>query len=54
MATATYVWQSFDKSNVEVVLDFGHPLPQIVLEEILELAGKFNTRGTTANHHHME
>ena len=48
------VGQSLDKGNVEVVLNLGNPLLEIVVEEILELTGELNTSGTTTNDNHVK
>lgn len=39
---------------MEVVLDFRNPLAQIVFEKVLELAGKLDTGGTTADNNHVQ
>jgi hypothetical protein len=39
---------------MEIVLDFRNPLAQIVLEKVLELAGKLDTGRTTADNNHVQ
>jgi hypothetical protein len=48
------VGESLDESDVEVVLDFGNPLLQVIVEEILKFTGEFDTSGATANHNHVQ
>lgn len=50
----TYVRESLDQGDVEVVLDLGNPLLQVLLEEVLDLTGELDTGGTTANHDHVQ
>ena len=49
-----HVWQGFHECDVEILLDVGDPLPQVLVEEILKLAGKLNTCGSTANYNHVK
>jgi hypothetical protein len=39
---------------MEIVLDFRNPFLQILLEEILELASKLDTSGTTSDNDHVQ
>lgn len=48
------VGESLDEGDVEVVGDFRDPFLEILLEEVLELAGEFDTCGTTAYDDHVE
>lgn len=48
------VGQSFDQSNVEVVLNLGNPLLQIIVEEILKLTSELDTSGATTDDDHVQ
>jgi len=48
------VGQSFDQSNVEVVLNLGDPLLQIIVEEILKLTSELDTSGATTDDDHVQ
>lgn len=50
----SYIGQGFDQGHMEVVLDFRNPLAQIVLEKVLELAGKLDTGRTSADDNHVQ
>ena len=48
------VGEGFDEGDVEVVDDFGDPFFEVLFEEILEFAGKFDACGTAAYDNHVE
>lgn len=47
------IGEGFDQSDMEIVFDLRNPLEQILLEEILELAGEFDAGGTTTDDDHV-
>jgi len=51
---STYVGQSFDKGDLEVLGNFRNPFLQVALEEILEFACKFDASRATANDDHVK
>jgi hypothetical protein len=50
----SYAGKGFNKSNTELVGNLGHPSLEVVLEEILEFTGKFDTGGATTNDNHVQ
>ena len=48
------VREGFDEGDVELVDDVGDPFSEVLLEEVLELAGEFDARGTAADDNHVE
>jgi hypothetical protein len=48
------VGQGLDKRDVELGLDLGNPLLQVRVEEVLELTGKLDTCGATADDDHVQ
>jgi hypothetical protein len=50
----SYAGKGFNKSNTELVGNFGHPGLEIVLEEILEFTGKLDTSRATTDDDHVQ
>jgi hypothetical protein len=50
----THAGKGFNKSDTELVGDFGHPGLEIVLEEVLEFTGKLDTSRATADNNHVQ
>jgi hypothetical protein len=50
----TYVGESFDESDVKVFSDVWNPLLEIVVKEVLQFSGEFNTSWSTTDHDHMK
>lgn len=48
------IGESLDQGDMKIVLDLRNPLEQIFLEEILELAGEFDTGGATTDDNHVQ
>ena len=48
------VGKSLDEGDAEAVSDIGNELLDVLLEEILELASKLDTSGTTTNDNHVQ
>jgi hypothetical protein len=49
-----YIRESFDERNMKFVTDFRNPFLEILLKEILKLAGKLDSSRTAANYNHMQ
>lgn len=47
------VGESLDQRHAEAVADLGNQLLDVLLEEVLQLAGELDTSRATANHHHV-
>lgn len=47
------IGEGFDQGHMEIVFDLRNPFEQILLEEILELAGEFDAGGTTTDNDHV-
>ena len=48
----SYTGEGFNKSDTELIGDFGHPGLEVVLEEVLKLTSELDTsRATTDNNH---
>lgn len=50
----SYARKGFDKSNLELIGDFGHPGLEVVLEEILEFTGELDTSRATTDDNHVQ
>jgi hypothetical protein len=50
----SYAGKGFNKSNTELIGNFGHPGLEVVLEEVLELTSELDTSGATTDNNHVQ
>lgn len=48
------VREGLDQRHLELVADFGNPLPDVLVEEVLEFAGEFDTGWATTDNDHVQ